>query len=1051
MKKEFTLLMAFFLLIGVNVNAQELTKKDARNSEVSATRITAVSDVRHKNAVFTSTDCSKSGNANKATIAYYDFNDGIPPDIITTSSHPVYGWTVGENGSSAYFTIPPSPDGSAYAYVNDDAAGNGADLSDVWMKLPALDFSNLTAPKLEYEFFIYFYQGISAVKISTDGNTWTNLVSYTSINNTNYWVPASIDLSSYIGEPTVYIAFYYSDNGIWDYGWAVDNISVIEQEEHDLAVIGIAPASFVMIGSTVTPSVTIKNVGLNTETTWSVSLSSGSYSSTKNGSSLTSNSSTVIVMDSWTPAEGNHTLTATVNLMGDGNSSNDTKTIDIVVGSYLNDAYTTNIFDEYFGSIDLTTGDVSNISWFGSVFPTGEDYNGQSIYRLSEDKTIHTVAPDGSISIVGTLSSFPRPIGLAYDWHQDNGTWYFFDIAEVVDPFYAKLYSLDMNTFTPTFIGTSTTGSFYRGLTMADDGYLYAVSTSNSALTRIDPATGVFTEIGPMGIKTAFGQDICFDREAGILYAQTFDTDTYTAKFGTFNTQTGAFTLIKDYGVTQYGTLVILKNSNITTYPVNFTVTDGSNPIQGAVVTVGNYTLTTNAQGIATRRFVDGSYNYTITKFGYDDYSGSFTVAGDVVNINVTMSSNATNCTFNISNTLSNPLNATVVINLNGSQYTSGTASNGTIVFSLPPASYTYNVVCDGYNNITGQDLNITSAQTVNVEMTETMIEVSGLEVIVEGADVNFSWKHGESHVISYYIDNGNYNSYYQGLNVGYGTIYDLSDYPDASLLLTDFHHSSWGSYGIWDYKIYVIDMTAYEIIYVSDIMQTTGDDKWENDIDLNGITGLGGKQVGIFMEPLSGTDGYSYPNISGDMNGGYTVYSYSNFNFTTFSGNLSHEVGEWLMNLWIFTIYGGKKLAPKATRALQSYEIFLNGESQGTTTDDYWDFIGLAKGEYIAGVRGVYETGTTVTANIDFEIIVDGITNNTNNSIILYPNPTNNYIKVIGENIKSVTVFNNIGKCVAKYEGTNIIDVASYTSGIYMFNVKTTDGNVEIFKVVIQ
>ena len=133
------------------------------------------------------------------------------------------GWQAVTNGGSEVFVVP-AHDG-AYAYVNDDRCGNGADMSDVWMKLPVMDFSGIGYPELSFDNLRKTATETFTVKISTDGgNTWTDEAVYT--NNTNKWQTETVNLTAYAGRPDVRIAFHYNDGGKWGYGWAVDNIKV---------------------------------------------------------------------------------------------------------------------------------------------------------------------------------------------------------------------------------------------------------------------------------------------------------------------------------------------------------------------------------------------------------------------------------------------------------------------------------------------------------------------------------------------------------------------------------------------------------------------------------------------------------------------------------------------------------------------------------------------------------------------------------------------------------------------------------------------------------
>ncbi|GHT06040.1 hypothetical protein AGMMS49525_13950 [Bacteroidia bacterium] len=134
-----------------------------------------------------------------------------------------YPWAVGFTTASDYFSVEEH-DGR-YAYLNDDAYGNGANLRDVWMKLPVLNFTELTEPVLTFDNVRRRLANTRlTVKVSTDGTTWDN-VAYLN-TDALHWQTDTVSLTTYANAPAVYIAFHYNNNGNWAYGWAVDNIKV---------------------------------------------------------------------------------------------------------------------------------------------------------------------------------------------------------------------------------------------------------------------------------------------------------------------------------------------------------------------------------------------------------------------------------------------------------------------------------------------------------------------------------------------------------------------------------------------------------------------------------------------------------------------------------------------------------------------------------------------------------------------------------------------------------------------------------------------------------
>ncbi|WP_173076297.1 DUF5018 domain-containing protein [Tenuifilum thalassicum] len=75
-----------------------------------------------------------------------------------------------------------------------------------------------------------------------------------------------------------------------------------------------------------------------------------------------------------------------------------------------------------------------------------------------------------------------------------------------------------------------------------------------------------------------------------------------------------------------------------TKYTVTFTVTDGTNAVEGATITVtGQGDLTTDASGQATMQLPNGDYTFIVLKDGFNTYNGSFTVADADKAVEVTL------------------------------------------------------------------------------------------------------------------------------------------------------------------------------------------------------------------------------------------------------------------------------------------------------------------------------------------------------------------------------------------------------------------------------
>lgn len=101
-----------------------------------------------------------------------------------------------------------------------------------------------------------------------------------------------------------------------------------------------------------------------------------------------------------------------------------------------------------------------------------------------------------------------------------------------------------------------------------------------------------------------------------------------------------------------------------------------------------------------------------------------------------------------------------------------------------------------------------------------------------------------------------------------------------------------------------------------------------------------------------------------------------------------------------------------------------------------------------------VTKCGVSHSYNTIVSVSSLSLNNNTLNSLKLFPNPTQNYIKINGialENINSFKLYNLLGKSIpiiySKTEG--IIDISSLASGHYILEIFTFDGSKTIRKVL--
>lgn len=118
---------------------------------------------------------------------------------------------------------------------------------------------------------------------------------------------------------------------------------------------------------------------------------------------------------------------------------------------------------------------------------------------------------------------------------------------------------------------------------------------------------------------------------------------------------------------------------------------------------------------------------------------------------------------------------------------------------------------------------------------------------------------------------------------------------------------------------------------------------------------------------------------------------------------------------------------------------------------NDEWTWVDLQPNTYY------YALGTGINANgewgettlVEFMTSLTGVETSDDNSISMFPNPANDYIKVSGEHIGKVIICNALGQVMQQYAmngNETIIPTSSFPEGIYF--IKTDNGTVRRFVI---
>ena len=144
---------------------------------------------------------------------------------------PPSGWTLdpvdGATGSWAQdmgtdFGPGSAQEGTYCAFFNDYDWSSGTVGT---MTSPALDLSSATTPRLVFYYWDSSGSDDVVVKVSTDGSVYTTV--YTTTTSVSSWTAINVDLTSYIGNSTVYVQF--EGTSVWGVSNPhVDNVVVEE-------------------------------------------------------------------------------------------------------------------------------------------------------------------------------------------------------------------------------------------------------------------------------------------------------------------------------------------------------------------------------------------------------------------------------------------------------------------------------------------------------------------------------------------------------------------------------------------------------------------------------------------------------------------------------------------------------------------------------------------------------------------------------------------------------------------------------------------------------
>jgi len=536
--------------------------------------------------------------------------------------------------------------------------------------------------------------------------------------------------------------------------------------------------------------------------------------------------------------------------------------------------------------------------------------------------------------------------------------------------------------------------------------------------------------------------------------------------------------------------------------PVTFHVTDANAVnIEGASIEINGITKETDIDGNATFAFAEGSITYTVAATFCDDYTDSYVVTADLgqtVEVELECASYY-DITFHATEswgTNEDIDGAVITVNhtATGSSWILDATVSGQAVISLPAVTgYDFTVVADGlvYTGITTFDV-VDANLSIAISLEEVIADPFALTVeVLNTTDATLTWNNIVAESLEIFQHDGSIpaspNAYYQAYNYGYGVVYDLTTYPDATIDAIDFHHMLWGlTPATFEYNVHIIDWTNYSTIGIIGPLSTTVQDNWELNVDLGAISANGTTQLGIFIEPLSNDAADAYPDITSDNtpDGGCDGNSIRITDLSDIAGtNEASTIGDFFIDLWITTANSAKSIKVKKlsvnpttnaqtrvatttvtttnstsftqnvsnSKGLQSYNVYLDDMTTPVATNvdvTTYDFTGLSPELHLAGVEAVYESGNSeiITVEIDMSVGIEEMKSGVN----IYPNPSNGTFKVNVDGTYTLQVIDITGKVISSQIINNNATINIKNNGVYFLQFNNNK-NRYIEKVIIK
>lgn len=513
MKKIYTLLA--FAMVGtvafgqlsLNTTERAVTKKQA---QTRATETISVENTAHVGS--------------RVDIYVQDFAGGLPSDWTTVAESGPCNWVwtdVGHQGDFPSAPLASTTAANGWMILDSDDCnfqGGGDELN--YLTGPSIDCSAYDAVSVRFEqYFRRYISDITTVEVSNDGGeTWTGFEVNVNVTQAGTANPDVIQINITqlaAGEPDVTVRFKWE--GAWDYGWQIDDFSLVVPTDNDLTISGTdyqlpwisaEQETYRDLAYSVYPISEVRDMNLRGTATNNGGLGQSGIALQVNindgagyDETLTSSSATLLpgesqefVISGYTPPAtvGDYTITYTIIFDAEDDNADDnvsTRSFSVSESVYARDR-------------GARTGEFTNFD---------NDYKLGTTFFMESDETVFCVGVAlGSSSVPGTTFNMELLTGAELDYIAETS------LTEV--PAASELNEPGEGNFMWTFMDTPT--SFLAGDDMAvvlnhfggDDDVVIALSGDSPAQTSFfyegSETTWFFVTSTPM-IRLGLSQEFC--------------------------------------------------------------------------------------------------------------------------------------------------------------------------------------------------------------------------------------------------------------------------------------------------------------------------------------------------------------------------------------------------------------------------------------------------------------------------------------------------------------------------------------------------------------